>query len=417
MRYDSVVVGAGLAGLSAALRLAEQGQRVLVVAKGVGATHLAPGTIDVLGYAERRVASPSRTLRSFVAARPEHPYARVEPQLVKEGLEWFKGRLVELGYRGSLDQNLLLPTAVGAAKPSALVPESMLGGDLRGGGRFAIVGLRGLKDFYPAYVADNLGHVALRDGRPIRARPLELNLNGAGDVGSLGFARRFESSQFRDAVVRDLARRLMPGERVGFPAVLGLHGAREAWQDLQERLGEPVFEIPTLPPSVSGMRVFQALSDRIRRTGSRIVIGDAVVGAETRGRRVEGIRTQTAARAVTVGAERFLLASGGFASAGLQLDSRGSVRETVFDLPVAGVPDRGEPRFAPDYFGRHPLGRAGVQVDGRFRPVDGRGEPVYDNLFAAGATLAGAEPWREASGNGLALSTGYAAAASMLEPS
>jgi len=48
--YDTVVIGAGLAGLTAALRLAEAGQRVAVLAKGVGATHLSPATIDVLGY-------------------------------------------------------------------------------------------------------------------------------------------------------------------------------------------------------------------------------------------------------------------------------------------------------------------------------------------------------------------------------
>jgi len=45
MSYDTVVIGAGLAGLTAALRLTEQGQRVLIVARGVGATHLAPATV------------------------------------------------------------------------------------------------------------------------------------------------------------------------------------------------------------------------------------------------------------------------------------------------------------------------------------------------------------------------------------
>ena len=68
MSYDTIVVGAGLAGLTAALRLTEQGQRVLVVARGVGATHLAPATIDVLGYVGgARVDSPAASIA--VAAR------------------------------------------------------------------------------------------------------------------------------------------------------------------------------------------------------------------------------------------------------------------------------------------------------------------------------------------------------------
>ena len=78
MSYDTVVVGVGLAGLVAALRLTEQGQRVLVVARGVGATHLAPATIDVLGYVkDARVDSPSTSLPSLIASEPAHPYARV----------------------------------------------------------------------------------------------------------------------------------------------------------------------------------------------------------------------------------------------------------------------------------------------------------------------------------------------------
>jgi anaerobic glycerol-3-phosphate dehydrogenase len=36
-------------------------------------------------------------------------------------------------------------------------------------------------------------------------------------------------------------------------------------------------------------------------------------------------------------------------------------------------------------------------------------------VHAAGATLAGAEPWREASGNGISLATGFAAAQAILE--
>jgi glycerol-3-phosphate dehydrogenase subunit B len=40
---------------------------------------------------------------------------------------------------------------------------------------------------------------------------------------------------------------------------------------------------------------------------------------------------------------------------------------------------------------------------------------VHPNVHAAGALVAGAVPWRELSGNGLALATGLAAADAILE--
>jgi glycerol-3-phosphate dehydrogenase subunit B len=43
------------------------------------------------------------------------------------------------------------------------------------------------------------------------------------------------------------------------------------------------------------------------------------------------------------------------------------------------------------------------------------GVRVFDNVLVAGATLAGAEPWREKSGDGLSVATGYRAAGLILE--
>jgi glycerol-3-phosphate dehydrogenase subunit B len=413
--YDTVVIGAGVAGLTAALRLADEGARVLVIATGVGSTHLSPATIDVLGFDGERVESPAQALPAFTAANPDHPYARLSPQGVTASVEWLKARLPAMGYQGTAEENFLLPTAVGAVKPSALVPETMAAGDLRAPGRFVFVGL-GLKDFYPAYLADNLAQAAL-DGQVVFARAIEVSppVAGAPDRGSAGYGRLFEERSFRDALVSELAGKLEPDERVGFPAVLGRARSGEVWRELEARLERPVFEVATLPPSLSGIRLYEAMSAALREAGGRIQVGEPVVAAETRNGRVESVITTPTARATTYRADSFVLATGGLASGGLQVDSFGEVSESVFALPIDDPLGATEPRFLPDYLAEHPMNRVGVAVDDRLRPIAANGGPVYENLHASGATLAGALPWREASGNGLSLATGYAAAAAILE--
>jgi glycerol-3-phosphate dehydrogenase subunit B len=411
MNYDSIVVGAGLAGLTAALRLAEGEQRVLLIAKGLGGTHLAPATIDVLGYdGSDRIPSPRAALPRFVGSHPEHPYARLSTEL-----DWLSSRAPELGYSGGLDQNWLLPTAIGVSKPTALAPETMVGGDLRRGGNFVFVGLRGLKDFNAAYVSENLEHANLPSTVSTRALELEPPVGRDVDVGTLGFARRFEEAGFRDWIVEALLHELLPDERVGFPAVLGLENTGTIWRELERRLEHRVFEVPMLPPSAQGIRLYEALTRTLRTAGGRILIGDRVVGGKTENGRVVEVVAQTASRPVAYQAKSFVLASGGFASVGLEMDSRGTVRETVFGLPPTGVPEPGQAKFSPDYFDAQPLARAGLAVDELLRPVGKDGGVVYENLHAAGAIIGGAIPWREHSGNGISVATGYAAASAILK--
>src|SRR5580704_9130805 len=290
MSYDTVVIGAGLAGLTAALRLTEQGQRVLVVARGVGATHLAPATVDVLGYlGDAQVVSPANSVPVLTSSTPNHPYAHVSAEQLATSLEWFCSKTAALGYMGSSDQNMLLPTALGVPKPSALAPRSMSGGDLRAGGRFVFVGLKGFKDFHPTLIADNLSGARLP--APVAARALELELPPGRRVDMSGrvIAGQFDNERLSEWLIAALKDRVEPDERIGVPAVLGLRRADDTWRELETRLERTVFEVSTLPPSIPGIRLFDALASALRAGGTRMVLGVRAVGARTSDARIEAV--------------------------------------------------------------------------------------------------------------------------------
>jgi glycerol-3-phosphate dehydrogenase subunit B len=411
--YDALVIGTGLAGLSAATRLAEEGARVALIAKGMGGTHLAPGTIDVLGYSPELVDRPGDALAGLGA---EHPYSRLGADAVQASIDWFKARFADgplgaYGYRGDLGRNMLLPTTVGAAKPSAVVPETMAAGDLRDDAPMLIVGFRALRDFHATYLADNL----TRAGVPARAVVIEGRIEGRPEANSMGLGRVLEDPARRAEIVAEVARSLDGAARVGFPAALGGEDPHGVWTDLQERLGRPVFEIPTLPPSVSGMRVFRTLRDRLRTLGGRVVINATVVGAQREGERVASVRATAAGREIDWRGRWIVLATGGVAQGGIVLDSSWQARETALGLPVHGAPAPGEPRFGPQYFADHPFSRVGVAVDDGLRPVGPDGTRVCENVLVAGATLGGAQPWKEKSGDGISLASGHRAAEIIIE--
>jgi glycerol-3-phosphate dehydrogenase subunit B len=367
----------------------------------------------VLGYDGGPVESPARSLKDFVLSHPGHPYERVTSPTVAEAVEWLKTRMKWCEYVGSTEENMLLPSAAGAARPTAVAPETMAAGDLRRGAHVAIASFTVLKDLFPALVAANLERAPVDGDVAARGVLLDIDMGGEADVGALALARAFEVSEWRRDTVKALAATLEPDEDVGLPAVLGLRRAREVWSDLEESLGRRVFEIPTLPPSVPGIRAHDDLARSLKDAGGRIVMKASVTGFESDAERVTRVFADLDYRRATYDASWFVLATGGVMTGGIQMDSHRRIRETVFDLPVGGLPQGGH-GFLPDYFADHPLDTAGIGVDRSMRPLRD-GDVAYANLRAAGAIVSGAAPWKEKSGNGISVATGYRAAASILE--
>ena len=407
---DTVVIGAGLSGLVAAIRLARAGQAVTLLTKGLGGLQLSQGTIDVLGYAPQRVEAPLEAAASLPAS---HPYSVLGSAAVTAGIAYAQELLGD-HLVGTVDRNVLLPTAVGSLRPTCLVPTSMAAGVVTGGIRYALVGFRQLKDFYPKLCAGNLERQTAPSGEAISARGLVIDLpavEGMADSSALGYARAIDGSAYRAKLAATLKPLLEDGEVVGLPAILGYRDAA-AHRHLEELLDHAVFEVPLPPPGVPGMRLNEALTTLAKQAGVRIVAGAKVVGFETSGGKILSVGQATAGRVRQYAADTFVYAPGGFESGALSMDSYGTVTETIFGLPLHGL---GPDLVTADDPANQALFRVGVGVDARMRVVDPAGTAPYSNLYAAGGVLAGAIRWSEKSGEGIALASAVAAADSILK--
>jgi len=409
---DVLVIGAGLAGLTAAWQAAAAGKSVRIVAKGWGTTHWHTGCLDVLGYQPFSHStfcdSPKRCIPDLIKENPLHPYALAGVDVIDEACLAVQSLCRDAGYpmRGSTDRNWLLPSAVGAFRPTCLAPATMTAGDLRSSNPTLIVGFRQLGDFYADLAAANLR----QQGIPAKGADLQLDsLSRRRHLNTTALASLFDTSSFREEVVGALRHQLRGAQRVGFPAVLGMERPMEVTADLEAQLGCPVFEIPTLPPSVPGMRLHRILAKAIRMRGGQLLDGIEAIGAEYLDRRVVAVKTEAAARIRRLQAQSFVLATGGILGGGVTGDRSGRVRETIFDLPISAPKDRSE-WFRREYFSLdgHPVFSSGVSTDEQLRPADGNGQALFENLFAAGAVLAHHDGIRERSSEGVALATGFA---------
>ena len=410
---DTIVIGAGLSGLVTAIRLAQGGQKVTLFTFGIGGLQLSQGTIDILGYAPNWVQQPFKTIPSFVADHHEHPYGVIPHDKLRKSLTWL-AELLPAFATGDPERNGAYPTALGAMRPTALVPATMAAGALKKGTSYAIVGLRQLKDFSPHLVAANLARTPLPTGGSVTATGYSIDLparEGEADSNALAYARALDHPDYRARFAAAVDAAIGDEAVVGLPAILGLKDPA-VLADVATGIGRPVFEIPLPPPGVPGMRLNEALTRIAREAGVRIVLGSRITGYGSHSTTLDHVTLHQAGREQAYSAADFVYAPGGFESGALRLDSHGTVTETVFGLPLRGLTET--PLLTGDYHADQNLFRVGVSVDHTMRVLNDRAEPVYANLRVAGGIIQGAIRWREKSGEGIALGSAYAAADSIL---
>ena len=407
-RADVVVIGAGLAGLSCAAELAERGASVYLAAKGMATTHWTHGGLDV---AAPPGASTHRQGLALLAASEGHPYRALASE-TDAAVTGHLARTAAAGlvHSGGLDTPLVpIPTAIGSLRPAAIMLDAQAAAiEPWGADDLVLVGFERYRDAWAAYAARNLSAAVWPGGpRTILAIEVELpDTDGLHNLAAQNLARRFDDPGWRAGALGSIMRALPAGEaRIGLPAVLGLERHAEAFGEAEDVLGGRVFEVPSLPPSVPGLRLFEALRRRILAAAGRIQVGFDVVSVEREGGRIVAVHTEAASRTLRLAADAFVLATGGIAGAGFRALPDGTIEERVFGLPVS-APSH-ENWFSDDPLEPHPLEAAGIEVDAELRPAG------LENVRVIGSALAGMHYLDQRCGDGVALASAHRAVRSL----
>ncbi|HEH9431912.1 TPA: glycerol-3-phosphate dehydrogenase subunit GlpB [Aeromonas sobria] len=422
MKFDNIVIGGGMAGLSAALRLVEAGQKTLLMASGQSALHFSSGSVDLL----ESEGDPRTTLPAFMAAHPDHPYSKVGMDNIEASLADLQRHCAEQGLPlvhnetnhqrltpiGTLKRTWLSPDTC-ACITDAPIPDALL-----------LATMEGFRDFHPALAAANLAthprfaHCRVLTGE-IRLPQLAEFSRNPHEFRSADIARLFDKqSGGKHPLVAELAREIsrmvqesgVPDCRhIVLPACLslGLVGPRLA--ELEQRTGCTIKEVATMPPSLIGMRMQEALKRRFMALGGTFLTSERVLGARYEGDKVIGVHSQNGDDQLFE-ADNFVLASGSFFSRGLESRLRG-IREPIFNADVLSLEER-DAWAGRRLFDHHPFMGFGVKTDDKLRVLRG-GKPLV-NLYGAGSVLAHYDPIKEGSGSGVAVATGWQAAGHIL---
>jgi glycerol-3-phosphate dehydrogenase subunit B len=416
---ELAVIGCGMTGIAAALFAANRGISVVQVGS-VSEILFASGFFDLLGVypiEEKRVwDNPWEGIAEIRQSMPEHPYARIKTEDIETAVNEFLLHLEQaaIPYDGNPGLNIRMITPMGILKPTYSVPKTMYNGVEAFENRSACL----LVDFYglKGYSARQLIEV-LKDRWPNLTKK-RLSFPGTerlSEVYPEQLARSLCAENNREALAKAIAPLAGGVEYIGLPAVLGILDSHEILEDLQQRIGAKIFEIPTMPPSVPGIRLKEAFEQILPDKGVQQFLHKQVLKAQYTSEGFFVLNIGSEETHYKLRAKGIVLASGRFLGKGLQANRR-YIREALFDLPVTQPPSRDQWHRTDFLDPRgHAVNRCGLEIDQAFRPLNRSGEPAFPMLFAAGSILAHQDWMRMKCGSGMAVSTAFAAVKGFME--
>ena len=406
MKFDTLIIGGGLAGLLCGVRLQEAGQKCAILSSGQNAMHFFSGGFGLLS----RLADGSAVeepLKAIPSLESSHPYSKIGADKVaeytQETVEFFKSHGIQV--EGNAEKNSYLITGSGALKPTWLAAEEIAHVKDKSesiGDKVLIVNIEGFMDFNTSFIAGALEKrgakcrivaVTTDELCKLRTNPTEMR--------SSNIAKIMESPVSLNRFATEVKAQIKDEDTVILPDVFGIK-SHDTIASLRKQLGIKTLFIGTLPPSVAGIRIQMQLKEAFIAAGGTFLKGDEAKQAEFEGNKVISIKSANL-EDVNITADNYVLATGSYFGHGLVSDAE-SISEPIFGADVIFDGDRNN-WFDKNFFRRQDYISFGVDTDSAF--LTKRNGDTVKNLYAIGSILGGFNALYEGCGAGVAIMTAF----------
>lgn len=404
MKFDTIIIGGGLAGLTCGIRLSQQGQRCVIISSGQSALHFSSGSYDLLNTLPdgTEVTSPLSAIKSLTESYPNHPYAKLGEERFSELALFAQKYLQGIGVpvQGSAKENHYRVTPMGNLKSTWLSSADFATSqskDKLPWKRVAIFNPIGFLDFYPRFIADEFLKLGTESNIHLFNLPdLDLLRRNPSEMRSTNIARVLDKKNNLSELTQLLKRESADCDAIIFPACLGLDD--DTIEIIKKEVDKPFVLIPTLPPSIVGIHTQQYLHNFFIKSGGVYMLGDSVKRAEIDNNLVKRIYSYNHGDIPFTG-KNVVLATGSYFSQGL-IATQDSIYEPVFGLDTSYANNRQE-WYRANMFDTQGYQSFGVKTNSSFNGLK-NGRPI-DNLYVAGAILEGFNGIKEGCGAGVSI--------------
>jgi len=388
---DTLVMGGGLAGYTAAIVHARRGERVTLLDGGPSMALYHPGTISLLSPIEGElIHHPLEALDRL----PElHPYRKLGADGVLQRARAAQALLADIGITATGD----VTTSRYCISPMGVIRATWL--TLKGFAswpdpdhlpweRVLLVDIAGYLDFPTALVAHTLEQLGAHvETCTVTVGDPQRGYRTPAQMRPTSISRQLVTHNELAAVARQLEPALSSAhpQVILMPAVIGADD-EFAQQRLQSLLPIELLLLPTLPPTVAGQRLLTTLRHYFMMMGGTVRAGESAVRALIDGDSVTGITTSQSSQPLT--ASHYVLATGGIGSGGL-VAHRDDIVEPIMGADVNAPHGRAH-WTASDALAPQPYMDYGILTDDAFHPLRA-GIPLR-NVTATGHILACSNP-------------------------